>query len=96
MRSRVRVQLAIENPFLRRDLSQKLLAGCWLRGGLQDWLTWRMPWSPIEKSVLCHRSVEDLAILFQAEHQLAALEKRIVRLDIPGAATDDTGFFSIG
>src|SRR5260370_22890543 len=43
----------------------------------------------------CHPSVEDLAILFRPEHQLATLEKQVVRLDIPGAATGDTGFLSI-
>src|SRR6476659_7486876 len=43
----------------------------------------------------CHPSVEDLAILFQPEHQLATLEKQVVRLDISGAATGDSGFFSI-
>src|SRR5580704_7543284 len=43
----------------------------------------------------CHPSIEDLAILFQPEHQLATLEKQVMRLDIPGAATGDTRSFSI-
>src|SRR5262249_17292672 len=43
----------------------------------------------------CHPLVEDLAILFQSEHQLATLEKQIVRLSILGAAPGDTGLFSI-
>src|SRR5712691_3678066 len=43
----------------------------------------------------CHPSVEDLAILFQPEHQLATLEKQVVRLEVPGAAPGDTGLFGI-
>jgi hypothetical protein len=43
----------------------------------------------------CHPSIEGLAILFQPEHQLATLEKQIVRLHVPGAAPRDTRLFSI-
>src|SRR6516165_7038717 len=43
----------------------------------------------------CHPSIEGLAILFQPEHQLATLEKQIVRFHVPSAGSRDKGLFSI-
>src|SRR5215472_2449341 len=43
----------------------------------------------------CHPSIEGLTILFQPEHQLATLEKQIVRFHVPSAAPGDMGLFSI-